>query len=201
MARDGLSLLLCAGVWLGACGGRPVGAGEDADNRLTVTLAVQTALQQGREHLRRGHYQAAVYVLESQIARIDGSREYLTTLRDAYRAHIKELRLAQRDPEAALYLRRLQILDPGATLDLGEPSAKAPPPEKKPEEKKPAETRPAEPSPDKVRGHRELVKPAVGEKTVPPTAVPDVFDDRNRARPSEAQTLLERAEREFRAAR
>src|SRR5437588_652480 len=50
-------------------------------------------------------------------ARFNGSREYLATLRDAYRAYIRELRLANKEAEAAEYLKRLRILDPGALLD------------------------------------------------------------------------------------
>jgi hypothetical protein len=123
MARDGLFAPVCAGLLavalpllsppLPATGAAP----EERDSSITGTLAVQTALQQGREHLLHGNAQAAVYVLEAQLARINGSREYLTVLRDAYRAYIKELRLAGKEPEAEEYLGRLKILDPGAVLD------------------------------------------------------------------------------------
>jgi hypothetical protein len=139
MARDGLSALVGAGVLAGAVSVlspllTPSPAlGEERETPIATTLAVQTALQQGREHLLRGNHQAAVAVLESQLARINGSREYLATLRDAYRGYIKELRLANREAEAEEYLKRLRILDPGATLDGAvarganpEPSPKAP---------------------------------------------------------------------------
>jgi hypothetical protein len=87
------------------------------DPAVANKLAVQTALQQGREQLLRGNFQAAVYTLEAQIARIDGSREYLSALADAYRGYIKELRLANKNADAEEYLKRLRILDPGAVLD------------------------------------------------------------------------------------
>src|SRR5579885_2843075 len=75
---------------------------------------------------------AAVHVLEQQLAKINGNREYLACLRDAYRGHIKELRQAGRGDEAQTYLRRLEILDPGARLDFpdarrAEPVAVKPP--------------------------------------------------------------------------
>jgi hypothetical protein len=87
------------------------------DPAVANKLAVQTALQQGREQLLRGNFKGAVYTLEAQIARIDGSSEYLSTLADAYRGYIKELRLASKNAEADEYLKRLRILDPGAVLD------------------------------------------------------------------------------------
>jgi hypothetical protein len=116
MAQEGLSALACAVptfLMLFA----PAAAAEERDPSISTTLAVQTALQQGREHLLHGNPQAAVYVLEGQLARINGSREYLATLRDAYRAYIRELRLANKEAEAAEYLKRLRILDPGALMD------------------------------------------------------------------------------------
>jgi tetratricopeptide (TPR) repeat protein len=122
MARDGLSAFLCAGllcailsvaILTSAAAAPP----EERDNPITSTLAVQTALQQGREQLLRGNAQTAVNTLETQLARINGSREYLTVLRDAYRAYIKELRLAGKEADAEEYLKRLRILDPGAVLD------------------------------------------------------------------------------------
>jgi hypothetical protein len=121
MAREGLLRSLCAAVVGGLLSTvpalLPAAAGEDQETPLRSVLAVQTALQQGREHLLRGHNSSAVYALESQLIRCNGNREYLTTLRDAYRAYIKELRLAGKDADAEEYLKRLRILDPGAILD------------------------------------------------------------------------------------
>jgi tetratricopeptide (TPR) repeat protein len=122
MARDGLSAFLCAGLLCATLSvailpSASAAPPEERDNPITSTLAVQTALQQGREQLLRGNTQTAVSTLEAQLARINGSREYLTVLRDAYRAYIKELRLAGKEADAEEYLKRLRILDPAAILD------------------------------------------------------------------------------------
>jgi hypothetical protein len=119
MARDGLSAPVRAQVVLGLAvlSLVPTLCRAQDDPAVSAKLAVQTALQQGREQLLRGNYQTAVYTLEAQIARIDGSREYLSALRDAYRGYIKELRLANKNADADEYLKRLRILDPGAVLD------------------------------------------------------------------------------------
>src|SRR5262245_59668920 len=118
MARDGLFALVCAGV-VSVAGPHSVvqaDPGEANAPSIATTLAVQTALQQGREHLLRGNAEAAVYALEGQLARINGNREYLMVLRDAYRAHIKEARRAKKHDLAQQYVQRLLILDPGASL-------------------------------------------------------------------------------------
>src|SRR5262249_57431946 len=95
MARDGLSPLLHAGLLCATLSpailpSATAAPPEERDNPIASTLAVQTALQQGREQLLRGNAQTAVYTLEAQLARINGSREYLTVLPDAYRAYIQD---------------------------------------------------------------------------------------------------------------
>jgi len=95
----------------------PVDADDDS-SRLANTLAVQTALHQGRDYLLRNDFLNAVKILESQLTRIDGNAEYLKTLRDAYRGAVLQLRQAGREPEAQGYQRRLQILDPGAAAQI-----------------------------------------------------------------------------------
>src|SRR5262249_42108388 len=111
MARDGLSASLCAGV---LCACLPLalipltaspGPAEDRDAAVANPLAVQAALQQGRDLLQRGKAEEAVRTLEKELHRIDGSKEYLTTLRDAYRAYVKVLRLAGKDAEAEEFVR------------------------------------------------------------------------------------------------
>src|SRR5688572_6733911 len=120
MVRNGLLGLVCAAALLASAslpssdGGPP----PEKDNQVAATLAVQTALQQGREHLLRGDSKSAVYVLESQLAHINGNATYLALLRDAYRAYVKELRLANQEASAQIYQQRLRILDPGADLDF-----------------------------------------------------------------------------------
>jgi len=116
MAKDGPRFLRQAAVLLatltfvglaGICR-----AGEpDGDAGIGTTLAVQTALLQGTDHVKRFEYKEAVQILESQLPRINGNRQYLTALRDAYRGYIDELRREKKDDEAKLYTRRLAILD------------------------------------------------------------------------------------------
>jgi tetratricopeptide (TPR) repeat protein len=92
--------------------------GSPEGGRIDTLLAVQTALQQGRDHLQRGHYLAAVQTLEARLELIDGHRDYLRTLRDAYLGLIRELHQANKSDEAETYVRRLKQIDPGALLEL-----------------------------------------------------------------------------------
>jgi hypothetical protein len=132
MARDGLSALACAVIVFGVlaipvCG--PSGArGGPPDDReaIATTLAVQTALHHGRELVARGSFETAVHLLERELPRINGNRDFLAVLRDAYRGHVKELRKAGKDADADIYYRRLVILDPGAAVDGGASKASAP---------------------------------------------------------------------------
>jgi hypothetical protein len=132
MAREGLRALSRAGALLaaaaailipiaGAAGGPP----QERES-VATSLEVQKALQLGRELVVKGNYEAAVHVLEEKITCINGSREYLAVLREAYRGRVKELRLANKDAEAEVYNRRLLILDPGAALDGATARATAP---------------------------------------------------------------------------
>jgi tetratricopeptide (TPR) repeat protein len=145
MARDGLLTLVCAGAMVTAGLSNPAAAaaGDNRETVVTTALAVQTALQQGREHLLHGEYKAAVSALEGQLAYINGNQVYLKLLQDAYRGYVKELRLAKQEEEAQRYLRRLLILDRGALLDAAlntsstplsasppKPATKPSPPEK-----------------------------------------------------------------------
>src|SRR5207249_4501873 len=119
MATEGLFALVCATAVLTAGPSTPSTPvpSEDRDNAVASTLAVQTALQQAREHVLRNDFRTAVFILEGQLSRINGNRVYLGLLQEAYRGYVKELRLAKQDAAAQLYLDRLRILDPGAILD------------------------------------------------------------------------------------
>jgi tetratricopeptide (TPR) repeat protein len=119
MATEGLFALLCAGalVAAGPTGDPAANPKDERSHAVNDTLAVQTALQQAKELLSRSRFREAVYVLEKELPRINGSRTYLNTLQDAYRGYVKELRLAKKDADAQVYLDRLRILDPGAVLD------------------------------------------------------------------------------------
>jgi hypothetical protein len=140
MARDGLRLLVCAGLLLSA-GAPPARAqaGDDAEGRKFLgQLAVQRALEEGRARLKRGDFAGAVAVLECQVSRINGSHEYLDALRDAYRGLVRDLVQAGRAAEAGRYQERLDALDPPAgvkaapaarpTVTEGRPQGAAPAP-------------------------------------------------------------------------
>src|SRR5262249_4767237 len=109
MARDGLYALLCAGAL--TLTGPVVPAlsapGDDRDTVVAAALVVQTAMQQGRDFNQRGDFKSAVRVLEEHLAKINGNPTYLALLRDAYRGHIRDLKLAKQDAEAERYLQRL----------------------------------------------------------------------------------------------
>jgi hypothetical protein len=160
MARDGIAALLCATVLFTPL--VPTLAAEpEREGAVATVLAVQQALTQAREAMGAGQYGAAVHVLEQQLSKINGNREYLAALRDAYRGHVRDLRQAGRADEAQTYLRRLEILDPGARLDFTDlrpaaPVAAAPPPAADPGLPKAAATPPADTGPKSpvVRGNR-----------------------------------------------
>jgi len=88
---------------------------DDADARFTARLAVQEAIRQAEDLLKRDDHQAAVAVLEKHIAHIDGNRRYLTLLRDAYAGHLALLRKAGNEKQAALIQARLSILQPAGS--------------------------------------------------------------------------------------
>jgi tetratricopeptide (TPR) repeat protein len=113
-----------------AMGAVPLPSAQDRDRRLDASLLVQTIMRQARECLARGDCETAVYLLESQLPKINGNPAYLTLLEEAYRGHIKELRAQGKNAEAQKYAGRLAILDPGVTVatavrpplaDRGEP--------------------------------------------------------------------------------
>jgi hypothetical protein len=89
-----------------------------AEKAVADGLAVQRALLQGRNFLRQGQPAKAVAVLEAELPRIDGSRVFLTTLREAYRAYVTDLSLQNQEEQAHKYLERLRILDPDAAAAL-----------------------------------------------------------------------------------
>jgi hypothetical protein len=176
MARKAFVLLLCGAALAGAgllLAAPPAPAPDDEHGKkLEHLLAVQKALQQGRDCLKRGDFPAAVTLLEARVAYIDGNKDYLDALRDAYVGYIRELKQGNRAAEAATYLRRLECCDPGALLEVNGPPARAAPA--------------AAPAPA-----------ATPARAAEAPAAADPFDDRNAARYPEAKALLDRADREF----
>lgn len=184
MARDGLSpFVLGVALFLTTATAQPSSAADDPDAKFKAQLAVQAALQQGRDCLQRGDYQAAVYCLEKEVPRINGNRDYINALKDAYRGYVRELQGANRTEEARLYVSRLQILDPACRLEGPPPSA--------PLARAPAPTTSEGPLP--------TASPAAAPKGIVPrgAAPDDTSGDGGKAQYREALALLDRAGEEF----
>jgi hypothetical protein len=191
MVRNGLIVLAGVGLLFGLPPNRSAG-GEDAESKLRTQLAVQTALQQGRDNLQRGNYQAAVYSLEKEIVRVDGNREYLNALREAYRGYVRELHQANNHAEAKRYQERLKILDPGYQIEMNAgQSSKAPT-----IAALASQTAPAAPAPPKPA---ELEAPKPNSYTARPQMPEerDPFADTNSVPPQQTRDLLDRARQEF----
>jgi tetratricopeptide (TPR) repeat protein len=197
MVRIGPFVWLCAAcLFILTSGSGPV-FGEDAEGKLRTQLAVQAALQQGRDNLQRGEYQAAVYCLEKEIARVDGNRDYMNALREAYRGYIRELQQTSRNAEARTYQERLQIIDPGYHIEVHVGRSSSAPTPEKPAPQAPtiaalaAQTVPSSPAETNA-------KPATQYTARP--QMPDEHDpfaDSNSAAPSSGRDVLERARREY----
>jgi tetratricopeptide (TPR) repeat protein len=203
MARDGLLVVVCTGLLLGAAITGTAGPAEDAKGRIESHLAVQRALQQGRACLQRGNYEAAVQFLESEIARINGDRDYLLTLRDAYRGYVRELYDQGRTDEARTYQNRLQLIDPGARLEASTArpaGAAAPSAQSKPRD--PLSAPALAPLAAASSSGQQPPGPAPSGKAgfTPRGAMPlpdDPFADSNTAPPGDATTLAQRGAEEF----
>ena len=184
MARKGLCLLLGAALLFAAAPRLGAASDDDHEKKVLNLLAVQKALQEGRDALKRGDYQAAVTVLEARVAFIDGSKEYLDALRDAYIGYIRELKQNNRAADVQTYMRRLECCDPGALLEVNAPrqtTAALPPP--KPADPTPAAVKPA-PAPAPAKTAETAVAASPG-------------DGGAGKRAAEARALLEQAKKEF----
>lgn len=93
--------------------------GSSADDKsrakIDAMIVVNAALLKGRDHLQRGEFAEAVAVLEKELGLINGNRDYLMTLRDAYAGLVPQLQAANRLEELKTYQRRLAFLDPAAS--------------------------------------------------------------------------------------
>ena len=86
---------------------------------------VQRAMAAAREHLRAGRPAAAVAALEAELLNADGRAPFLTLLREAYTAHLRELQGQKTDASTIDSVRRrLQALDGKAAG--GDPGPAAP---------------------------------------------------------------------------
>lgn len=98
------------------------------DPSFDKALSVQAAMVQARARLAESQTKQAVEVLEEQLAKVNGNAQYLSLLREAYRAYIRDLYLAGQPAMAKRYLDRLCILDPSAANDAAlKPHAETPP--------------------------------------------------------------------------
>lgn len=185
MVRNGLFVSLCAGFLFALAPGAGSVFGEDAESKLRRQLAVQSALQQGRDNLQRGNYQAAVYSLEKEIARVDGNRDYMNALREAYRGYIRELLQTNRRTEARTYQERLQILDPGYQIELNVGRKAAPPT---------IASLAAQSAPPPSTT---AAKPAYTARPQMPDEQSDPFADSNSTQKSAESDLLDQARREY----
>jgi tetratricopeptide (TPR) repeat protein len=87
---------------------------KDKGRRDEIPLIVNATLCEGRGLIQRGEYAKAVEVLEKQLGLINGNRDYLMALRDAYAGLIPQLQNGNRLDELKTYQNRLAILEPVA---------------------------------------------------------------------------------------
>ena len=87
------------------------------DPNFNKVVSVQAAMVRARTLLGEMQAQKAVAVLEEQLSKVNGNPQYLSLLRDAYRAYVRDLCLAGQPDQARRYLDRLCILDPNAAHD------------------------------------------------------------------------------------
>src|SRR5579884_387293 len=122
MAREGLFVLACAAMVAALSVSIATAADNPRAADVSITLRVQTAMERGRELLLQGNAKSAIEVLEAELPFINGSQNYLALLRDAYRAHIRDLKLANQEAAAQVYQHRLGIIEPGARLGNPRPT-------------------------------------------------------------------------------
>jgi hypothetical protein len=133
MAMDGLLVLTCAVVIAAPPAPAPTSPPTERPSAIDNTLAVQLAMGQAKSLLDQKKAKQAVTVLEGHLSRINGNAAYLSLLRDAYLAYLKDMWLdpAAKDASAVekehkKYLERLAILDPDAARDKNLTAARAP---------------------------------------------------------------------------
>jgi tetratricopeptide (TPR) repeat protein len=81
------------------------------DSEFNNRLKIQAVMLEAKEYMHVDPGKA-VQVLEDNLFRIDGDREYLKLLRLAYSKYIPNLHFAGQQEQAQKYLGRLRILDP-----------------------------------------------------------------------------------------
>lgn len=94
----------------GPCHGQAV---TPAESDLPRVLGIQRALGEGREALAKGDFATAVQALERQLGNIQGDKEFLSLLRQAYQGHAQSLIELGNTRDADTFQRRLRILENG----------------------------------------------------------------------------------------
>jgi hypothetical protein len=96
----------------------PADSPDTPDAAIINALALQKAMQEARYNLTHGNdSKKAVDLLEAELPNVKANAEYLRLLREAYRARIRDLYLANQPAQADLILGRLCVLEPGAATD------------------------------------------------------------------------------------
>ena len=217
MARLAVSSLLILGLGLALIPALILAGGSPPDDAAVKnSLALQRAMNEARYYLQHGSdSRKAVELLEAQLAHVDGNREFLRMLGEAYRARIRDLYLAGQPTQAQVILGRLSVLDPSAANDPAlRPQPEAPRvPTKVEPPAKPAETKQAGIFPDfgklfKFGGTKTAeapVKPSVA-RGVSEDTPDDPFDPKNRrdvpaasAKLSQVEQLVAKADQEFKS--
>jgi hypothetical protein len=86
-------------------------SGGDKEQSVENTLAVQKTIVLARDYLLRDNAKKAVEILEANLNRVNGDRKFLAQLREAYKAYVKDLTLANQPALAEVYQARLKILE------------------------------------------------------------------------------------------
>lgn len=222
MARLGLFALVGISIVLSAASFLTNTAKSDTDRDAAVSnnLLVQTARVKAIKYLLDQQPEKAVHVLEAQLERSNASQEYLTLLRDAYRAYVKELIHTKQDALAQKYQARLDILEgtgesaPSTKPPASNPTstASAPPTVQVKQTASPLQNVLAGRSGPRAtsRDHSYLPGSLAGPTAPPPPTEPSAKTDpvalsqkapaplaNSVAAPNQAQSLLEQAEAEF----
>lgn len=137
----------------------PVLAAQDVkDEAVKNALLLQQAMEKANVHLTEGQSDRAVAVLEEQLGRVGGHRNFLALMRKAYRSYIVHLQREGEAEKAKRFLERLCVLEPEAGRD---PALLPPPPEDRRVLEKPP---PLEPEPKPPLPKFTKVTPAPAKK-------------------------------------
>lgn len=84
---------------------------------LTAFGFLTATIESAKRLLVQQRYGEAVTLLEQHLGKIDGNREYLNTLKEAYQGHLRALLREKKEEEAQRVFGRLRILDYEAKIE------------------------------------------------------------------------------------